>query len=250
MGLATFAALKKGNVTARYLKSSKESDSSVLFRAAKFGVKTSMTSASLTSYCLTNEDDKRELTNRIAHALLMPTQSTSADLFCNSVLGAFERNENELTKLYPKLDAESMEKFAQNCQLRREYERKLREEQDLGDQEPVSIPSMGVATEVPLDESVMAMKAKYLQYYHMLPHIEEEILPDHDDELHLLCSEIRNKDMIELLIVVTVTFLFLRKAPRRLFDRIRPYIAGFSKQVYLLDPSQKVDVLSSSELSS
>ena len=155
IGLAATTAMKRTHIAKRYLLPRLQ-DSNRLLRT---GVHTmvSFITAVLTSYCLTTETDMKNLTNRIVHAPLMPSQSPSSDLLCGRILEQYSNNEDVMTP--------NMKKFSQHCQLRRDYEQKLRREQGLDDKEAVSIPFMGVPCEAPLDATVVAMKAKFAQWF-------------------------------------------------------------------------------------
>jgi len=218
VGLVTVAAMKKGNVAARYIVSKlTTAPRTRLFRAATMGVNATagLATTALTSFCLT---DKKELEKQVVYAPLMPGQSLSADLFCGRVLEACSRDEEG--ELSP-----NMKHFAKNCQLRRDCEEKLRKKQGLGDGEAVDVPFMGVPTDESLDESVLAMKAKKYSdgdSFKGTPHNDEEV-------------QLVFRDVIAVLPCCAVTFLFMRKVPQRFVARITPYLASLAKQGYLLD---------------
>lgn len=234
-GIATAAAVKRGNVAARYLIPKSARPGSRRFRAEIYGtnVAAGMTTAALTSYCLTTKADKQELTNRIVHAPLMPAMSPSSDLFCERAIEACKRNEKDISP--------EVEMFAENCQLRRDYEDKLRVEQGVADDDAVSIPFPGVPTKALLDESVIAMKAKFLVWDGGI--MDASLKPSSfntEEEDLLFVDDFLDMPVFAGIGIGIASFLLLRKVPHRVLLHIRPYWNDLvAKRGYSLDPPPK-----------
>lgn len=227
VGIATAAAVKKGNVAARYLLPKSVHPKSRSYRTIVCGVNATagLTATALTCYGLTTETDKQALTSRIVHAPLMPLMSPTSDLFCDRIIDACSSGDDNIST--------NMKQFAENCKLRRDYETKLRKQQGLSADEPIEIPFMGVPTKATPDDSVIAIKAKYLNASDLGCSAD---YPDDDEEALLEFNDVI-RYLKEMSVIGTVTFLLLRKIPHRLVTRIQPYLTSIlNKHRYRIDP--------------
>jgi hypothetical protein len=160
-GCVTFASLVGGPYIVKRLRPPKtytldtpggSKIGTLLLKGARLGIQVaaSLVIAAYTSYYYTDED---EMLKQVASTPLLPGRSVIADEFCDSLVNEYHRiHPPEYWKQVQDPYLHYLTIFTTNCQKRRAYEKRIREQANEGPDVPVSIPFPGVPVDYLVEE--------------------------------------------------------------------------------------------------
>lgn len=96
--------------------------------------------------------DKQKLYDTASDIPLIDGRSDISDNLCSDFIAQYDSIRPEFWKEYRDDGLSAIQEFVANCRKRQAFERRLRRELGMGDNDPVSIPSGGVPREFVDDE--------------------------------------------------------------------------------------------------